>query len=107
MSRDRRAIVPLLIGQFPELGNLSSDDVHGFLNAATGLAVPSDAPNGTAFDDWRKALAAKGYPGVWGLTPAQEAQVKARGEQAARDAKARGPKTLAEAMADARRALAR
>ena len=106
-SRDRRAIVPLLAGQFPELVGMSSDEVHGFLGAATGLAVPLDAPNGTAFDQWRKALSVKGYPGVWGYTAEQEAAIKARGEQAARDAKLRGPKTLAEALEVAKRALAR
>ena len=37
-------------------------------------------PNATAFDRWRQALAAQGYP-VWGVTPEKAAAIKARAEE--------------------------
>jgi hypothetical protein len=78
-SSDRRDIAPLLGKFFPLLTDAStSDDWHGFLNAMTGLEISLDTPNPDAFDQWRKALAAKGMP-VWGITEQQEATIKAQG----------------------------
>lgn len=78
---DRRGIVPLLLPHFPILEELSSDDVHGFLNAQTGSNVAMNEDNASAFDTWRRALASQGYEGVWDLTPAQEAAIRQRGDE--------------------------
>lgn len=78
MGKDRREIVRLLGPHFPALlaDGITSDDVHGFLDAATGLITPLREPNATAFDNWRKALAAQGYP-VWGVTQEKADAIKA------------------------------
>jgi hypothetical protein len=78
---DRREILPLIGPHFPSLDpKISSEDLHGFLNAQTGLAIPLDALNANAFDAWRIALANTGLP-VWDSTPQREAEIKTRGEQ--------------------------
>lgn len=82
MRTDRREIAPLLLEHFPEMAGSSSDEWHGFLNEATGLNIAIDAPNATAFDAWRQALAAKDYP-VWHTTPAQAEAIKRRGVELA------------------------
>ena len=77
---DRRLILPMMKAHFQSLDDkITSDDLHGFLNAQTGLEVPLDEQNGSAFDQWRKALARVGVP-VWGYTTQQIADVKIRGE---------------------------
>ncbi len=77
MSRDRRLIVPLLREHIPELEGLSSDDVHAALDALTGLSTDPMTDNASAFDAWRRALAALDYP-VWPYTRAQEETMRAR-----------------------------
>lgn len=69
MSRcDRTLIAPLLIEHYPFMASAKSDEWHALLNAETGLAIPMDEPNPTAFDKWRAALEdQKGLP-VWGVT---------------------------------------
>jgi hypothetical protein len=62
---DRTLIVPLLLPHFPELEGMSSGQVAIFLDTKTGLTTPDGLPNSSAFDRWRKALAAQGYQGVW------------------------------------------
>lgn len=79
MSRDRRDIVPLLKEYFPELAELSSDDVHGFLDGRTGLTTSPLESNGTVFDAWRQALAQQGYRDVWPYTAEQITTMAARG----------------------------
>lgn len=77
---DRREILPLMRGHFQSLDEkITSDELHGFLNAQTGLEVPLSEPNGSAFDKWRQALAAVGVP-VWGYTTEQVLEIKTRGE---------------------------
>lgn len=77
---DRREILPMMREHFQSLDEkITSDDLHGFLNAQTGLEVPLSDPNGSAFDKWRKALAETGVP-VWGYTTEQVADIKTRGE---------------------------
>lgn len=79
MNHDRRAILRLIGPHFPSLDpKITSDELHGFLDAQTGLETPLDEPNGTAFDRWRQALAANGIP-VWGITPERIAEVKTKG----------------------------
>lgn len=76
---DRRDILPILKEHFPSLpDDISSDDLHGFLNAQTGLDVPLDEENATAFDKWRQALALTGIP-VWGYSQEHVQQVQQRG----------------------------
>ena len=78
---DRRAILGLIGPHFPTLPkDISSDELNGFLDVATGLETPLSEPNATAFDRWRQALAAQGYP-VWGITPERAAAIKARAEE--------------------------
>ena len=77
---DRREILRLIGPHFPSLApDIASDELHGFLDAATGLETQLNEPNATAFDRWRQALAAQGYP-VWGITPEKAAAIKARAE---------------------------
>lgn len=82
MRTDRRDIERLLGEHFPEMVGKSSDEWHAFLNQATGLDIAIDAPNGTAFDAWRQALAAKDYP-VWSMTPARADAIRRRGVELA------------------------
>ena len=81
ISHDRRQIAGLLREHFPALPeDMSSDDWHGWLNAQTGLDLPIDGEEGmnaNVFDQWRQALAAQGIP-VWGYTPGQIAEMKAK-----------------------------
>jgi hypothetical protein len=77
---DRREIADLLLPHFPTMEAATSNEWHGFLNAETGMAVALDEPNGSAFDKWRKALAANGLP-VWGLSDDQEQAIAARGAE--------------------------
>lgn len=76
---DRRDILGLLQGHFQSLDeDITSDDLHGFLDALTGLETPLDEPNSTAFDRWRQKLAETGIP-VWGYTQEQINEVKRKG----------------------------
>ncbi len=81
MAIDRRDITPTLGPIFPTMDpKASSDDWHSFLNAMTGLDIPIDEENASAFDKWRQALAAKGYD-TWGLSHADVQKMAARGEE--------------------------
>ena len=80
-KHDRTAIAPLLLPHFPHMEEATSDEWHGFLNAATGLDVDIGARNGDAFDQWRKALAEQRGLSVWNMTPEREAKIKADGER--------------------------
>lgn len=76
---DRREILGLLRSHIPSLPeNISSNELHAFLDAQTGLVTALDEANGSAFDKWRKALAAIGYP-VWGYSNEQTAAMAAKG----------------------------
>lgn len=78
---DRREILPLMREHFKSLDpKISSDELHGFLDAQTGLTTPLNEENGTAFDRWRQALAAQGKP-AWNVTPERVAEVKRRGAE--------------------------
>lgn len=86
---NRRDILGLLQGHFQSLDeDITSDDLHGFLDALTGLETPLDEPNSTAFDRWRQKIAETGVP-VWGYSQEQIAAVKAKGVElkAAEDAR--------------------
>ena len=77
---DRREILPMMRAHFQSLDDkITSDDLHGFLNAQTGLDVRLSEPNGAAFDKWRQKLSEQGVP-VWGYTTEQVLEIKARGE---------------------------
>lgn len=84
---DRRHIAPLLAGHFPDIAAMSSDEIHHFLNALTGLEIAPEAENATAFDAWRQALAGAGYEGVWSTTPQQAAEIRDRMEKRAEAAR--------------------
>ncbi|MDP1702582.1 MAG: hypothetical protein Q8L53_16715 [Aestuariivirga sp.] len=78
---DRRDILSLVGPHFPSLpAGITSDELHGFLDAQTGLETALDEPNGVAFDRWRQALAEQGIP-VWGISPERAAAIKARGAE--------------------------
>ena len=78
---DRRDILGLLQGHFQSLDpDIASDDLHGFLDALTGLETPLDEPNAVAFDRWRQKLAETGIP-VWGYSQAHIDDVKRRGAE--------------------------
>ena len=78
---DRRDILSLVGPYFPSLApDISSDDLHGFLDAVTGLETPLDEPNATAFDRWRQALATQGLP-VWGYSQARIDEIKSKGAE--------------------------
>lgn len=81
IRNDRRMIYPLLQKHFPTLGEkATSDEIHGFLDAVTGLETPLDEPNAIAFDRWRQALATQGYP-VWGISKEKADAIKVRAEE--------------------------
>ena len=88
---DRREILRFLMLHIPSLPDkISSDDLHAFLDVQTGLTTAIDEPNGSAFDKWRQALAAQGYP-VWGysadkITKMQDDAVKLKDKEAERRA---------------------
>jgi hypothetical protein len=73
LKSDRTLIAGLLLPHFPEMKGASSGEWHDFLNDKTGLAIPDDEPNATAFDKWREALAAQHNIPVWGETPERAA----------------------------------
>ena len=78
---DRRDILGLLQGHFQSLDpDIASDDLHGFLDALTGLETPLDEPNATAFDRWRQKIAETGIP-VWGYSQEQIDAIKRKGEE--------------------------
>lgn len=81
VKHDRRQIARLLGPHFPSMpATATSEEWHGFLDQITGLETKMDEPNATAFDNWRKALAAQGYP-VWGITQEKADAIKARAEE--------------------------
>lgn len=78
-STDRREIARLLRPHFPSMPeDATSDDWGAFLDKVTGLTTPFDQPNGTAFDNWRQALDAQGYNGVWNVSRETADAIKAR-----------------------------
>lgn len=62
MNTDRRDFAPFALKWFPTLVDATSDEWHFFMDKVTGLDTPLDMPNGGAFDRWREALQAQGYP---------------------------------------------
>lgn len=79
VAYDRRQILGLIHPHFPALPeDVSSDELHGFLNAQTGLNIPVDELNSSAFDKWRKVLAEQGLP-VWKYTQSQLDKIRADG----------------------------
>lgn len=79
VAYDRRQILNLIHPHFPALSDdVTSDELHGFLNAQTGLDIPPDEANSSAFDKWRQVLAEQGLP-VWKYTQAQLDKIKADG----------------------------
>ena len=94
-STDRTEIAPLMTQYFPMEGK-TSDEWHGFMNEITGLEIPLDASNGTAFDAWRQKLAEQDLP-VWKYTPERLARIKEDTERLKRhqiDLLAKQDKTL-------------
>lgn len=87
-AHDRRLIAPLLLPLFPEMEGQSSDSWRAFLDDMCGTETDPHEDNGSAFDRWRKALAAMGYEGVWKHTPASEAALAAAGREMADRARA-------------------
>lgn len=57
----------------------TSDDWHGFLNSMTGLNIPIEEENSSAFDKWRMRLAELGYP-TWEYSTAKIIEIAARGD---------------------------
>lgn len=101
VKRDRRQIARLLGPHFPTMPTTAtSDDWHGFLDEITGLQTPLAEPNATAFDRWRQALAAQGYP-VWGVSPERAAAIKASAEEL-KNEEAKRLKDLPELLAKLR-----
>ena len=79
VAYDRRQILGLIHPHFPALpDDVSSDELHGFLNAQTGLDIPPDEMNSSAFDKWRKVLAEQGLP-VWRYTQSQLDKIRTDG----------------------------
>lgn len=77
-SKDRREIARLLRPHFPSMPeNATSEEWGGFLDKITGIETPRDEPNAMAFDRWRQALAAQGFP-VWNISPEKADAIKAR-----------------------------
>jgi hypothetical protein len=62
VNTDRRDFAKFALKWFPTLEDASSDDWHFFLDKVTGIDTPLEMPNASAFDRWRQALAAQGYP---------------------------------------------
>jgi hypothetical protein len=79
MNTDRRDIAPFALKWFPTLEDATSDDWHFFLDKVTGIDTPLDMPNASAFDRWRQALAAQGYP-AYPYTATDVAAAKAKAE---------------------------
>lgn len=79
-ARDRTDIAPLLLEHFPQMAGATSEEWHAFLNETTGADVDFLEANASAFDKWRKALAAMDYP-VWHITAAQADAMAARGKE--------------------------
>ena len=81
MSNDRTEIAEFMSPIFPSMkGNISSYDWHGFLNSISGLDIPIEEENVSAFDKWRIALADLGYP-TWDYSPKAIAHISKRGEE--------------------------
>ena len=82
VAYDRRQILNLLRPHFPVIpDDITSDELHGWLNAQTGLDLPINGPEGknaNVFDQWRKVLAAQGLP-FWNYTQAQLDKIKTDG----------------------------
>lgn len=79
-GRDRRDILPLLLGKFPELEGMSSDEVAAYLDSQTSVQTDLLEKNGAVFDTWRRALAKAGYEGVWPYTEEQVKVMAAKAE---------------------------
>jgi hypothetical protein len=62
VNTDRRDFAKFALKWFPTLEDATSDEWHFFLDKVTGLDTPLEMPNASAFDRWRQALAAQGYP---------------------------------------------
>lgn len=102
-AQDRRLIAPLLLRFFPEMKDQSSDNWRAFLDDLCGVETDPGEDNATAFDRWRKALAAMGYEGVWKHTPASEAALAEKGRELAdkaRTAHAKQIETAAQIVTD-------
>lgn len=77
-KNDRTLIASLLKDNYPAMAEANSEQWHALLNAETGLSIPEDEPNASAFDKWRQALTEQGKAQVWGVAPEHAAQKKAR-----------------------------
>jgi hypothetical protein len=80
-GRDRREIVELLGKHFPELVDMSSDEVAAYVDAQAGVITKLTAPNTQVFDTWRVALQERGYEGVMPYSKARLAEMAALGER--------------------------
>ena len=79
VAYDRRQILNLLRPHFPVIpDDVTSDELHGWLNAQTGLDIAPYVPNAFAFDKWRQELAKQAIP-VWGYTQSMLDKIKADG----------------------------
>lgn len=100
MNTDRRDFAPFALKWFPTLEDASSDDWHFFLDKVTGLDTPLDMPNGSAFDRWRQALAAQGYPAyAYSATDIASAKTKAAAMVDAEQRRAASLGTTLDALA--------
>lgn len=80
MNTDRRDFAPFALKWFPTMRNATSDEWHFFLDKVTGLDTPLTLSNGEAFDRWRQALAAQGYP-AFDYTDADILAAKAKADE--------------------------
>ena len=103
INTDRRDIAKLLSQWFPTMANATSNEWHFFLDKMTGLNTPLDMPNAQAFDRWREALAAQGFP-VFPYTDESVAAMKLKAEKLLKkeqDRAAKLGKTLADLAKEA------
>jgi hypothetical protein len=79
-SNDRRLFIKfgaqyfLFLRDTPEL---TSDEVHAFMNAQLGIDVPLHVPNAVAFDMWRATMELRGYKNAFVKDRDDEIRAKA------------------------------
>lgn len=85
-SFDRRGIVPLLQNHYPQILDMTSEQIEAFLNSETGASVTREEPNGMAFDTWRRILVKKlNDKKIWPYTEVDERTFRERSDQMKRD----------------------